>query len=105
MKSKKRSKCSEKGSVLIEFVLAAGFLLVPLFLGTVVFGLNLIRANQVTEVCRAAAHMYAYGVDFSQTASKNLLLQISRGLNMTINGGNGVVILSMVTYIDDSDCT
>jgi len=34
-----------------------------------------------------------------------LLLQISRGLNMTINGRNGVVILSMVTYIDDSDCT
>ena len=97
-------RASERGSALIEFVLATGLLLVPLLLGTVVFGLNLTRANQVTGVCRDAAHMYAYGVDFSQKGNKDLLLQLAQGLNMTVSGGNGVVILSTITYIDDGDC-
>jgi hypothetical protein len=97
-------RAAERGSALIEFVLATGLLLVPLLLGTVVFGLNLTRANQVTGVCRDAAHMYAYGVDFSQNGNKDLLLQLAQGLNMTVSGGNGVVILSTITYIDDGDC-
>jgi Flp pilus assembly protein TadG len=99
-----RRRRSEGGSALIEFLLAAGLLIVPLLLGTIVFGLSLVRANQTTEVCRDAAHMYAYGVDFSQTASQNLIIQLAQGLNMTSTGGNGVIILSTLTYIDDTAC-
>ena len=99
-----KTRTAQRGSALIEFVLATGLLLVPLLLGTIVFGLNLIRANQVTSVCRDAAHMFSYDVDFTQTASKNLLMQLAQGLNMTSNGGNGVIILSKITYVDQSDC-
>jgi hypothetical protein len=101
---RKPAREEQKGSGLIEFLLTSIFLIFPLLLGTFVFGMSLIRANQVAEVCRDAGHMYAYGVDFSQTSSQNMLVQLAQGLNMTTTGGNGVVVLSTVTYIDDNDC-
>jgi hypothetical protein len=99
-----RRNSGEGGSALIEFLLASIFLVFPLLFGTAVFGLSLVRANQVSEVCRDAGHMYAYGVDFSQTSSQNMLVQMAQGLNMTPSGGNGVIILSTVTYIGANDC-
>lgn len=88
----------------MEFLLAATLLILPLLFGTFVFGMRLVRANQVAEVCRDAGHMYAYKVDFSQTASQNELVQMAQGLNMTATGGSGVVILSTITFIASNDC-
>jgi hypothetical protein len=95
---------SERGSALVEFVLCFSLFWLPLFLGTLVLGFNLVRAIQVTQVCRNAGHMYAYGTDFSQIAYQNLLVGQAPGLNMTVNGGNGVVILSTITYADATAC-
>lgn len=78
---------------------------VPLLLGTMVLGLNLSRSIRVTQLCRDGGHMYAYGVDFSQTGNTNLLLRLANGLNITAAGGNGVIIFSTITYIAASDCT
>jgi hypothetical protein len=90
----------------IEFVLAVGLLIVPIFLGTIIIGLSLILADQVTEVCRDVGHMYAYGVDFSQSSSQTLVTnELAKGLNMTTTGGNGVIYLSTVTYVDGTSCT
>jgi hypothetical protein len=97
-------RVAQEGSALIEFLLATVFFIFPLLLGTIVFGLSLVRANQVAEVCRDAGHMYAYGVDFSQPSSQAMLVQLAQGLNMTTTGGNGVVILSTVTFIGPNDC-
>ena len=97
-------KSSERGSTLVEFVLCFGFVWVPLFLGTLVLGFNLVRAIQVTQVCRDAGHMYAFGTDLSQPAYQNMLVSLAPGLNMTTNGGNGVIILSTVTYADQNAC-
>ena len=94
---------AERGSALVEFMLCS-LVWLPLLLGTAVIGLNLIRAIQVTQVCRDAGHMYSYGVDFSQSTNQNLLLRLAQGLNITANAGNGVVILSRVTYIGDLEC-
>lgn len=99
-----RRRAAEGGSSLIEFLVISVFLIFPLMLGVFVFGMSLVRADQVAEVCRDAAHMYAYGVDFSQTSSQNMLVQIAQGLNMTVSGGNGVVILSTVAYVGSTDC-
>src|SRR6266700_6460539 len=90
---------SERGSALIEFVFVCSLFWVPLFFGTLVIGFSLVQALQVTQVCRDAAHMYAFGVDFSQTIYKNLLVSLGPDLGMTTNGGKGVVIFSTVTYI------
>jgi len=32
------------------------------------------------------------------------VIQLAQGLNMTRDGGNGVIVLSKVTYVDATDC-
>ncbi len=96
---------SEAGSALIEFAFCMVFFIIPLLTGTMYIGLSLIRAIQVTEVCRDAAHMYSYGVDFSQAAPQGMLVALGPELGMQTSGGNGVVIFSTVTFIAPSDCT
>jgi hypothetical protein len=95
---------TDGGNAMIEFALVS-VLLTPLLLGTVSLGLNLSRTIQVTQVVRDAGHMYARYVDFSLSGNQQLLVRIAQGLGMTQAGGAGVVILSKVTYIGDSDCT
>jgi hypothetical protein len=91
---------------MIEFVLATGLLILPILFGLITIGLSLVLANQVTEVCRDTGHMYAYGVDMSQTASQTLVTtQLAQGMGMTNTGGNGVIYLSTITYVDGSSCT
>jgi len=104
MSRKERLNSRERGSVMIEFTLATSLFLVPLLLGTMVIGQNLIREIEVTQVCRDAGHMYSYGVDFSQSANQNLLVNLAQGLSFQTSGGNGVVILSTVTFIGPNDC-
>ena len=105
MSRKIRSQNSERGSALVEFVLCFALFWLPLFFGTLVLGLNLIRAMQVTQVCRDAGHMSAFSnIDFSQPANQNLLVSLASGLNMTTTGGNGVIILSTITYADATAC-
>ena len=48
--------------------------------------------------------MYAFGTDFTQTASQQLLVGLAPSLNMTATGGNGVIILSTVSYVDGNLC-
>jgi hypothetical protein len=95
----------QRGTATVEFVLSVSLLIVPIFLGLIVTGLSLVLANQVTEVCRDTGHMFAYGVDFSQSSSQLLVTnQLAQGLNMTPTGGNGVIYLSTMTYVDATAC-
>ncbi len=105
MKVHNRRRRNQRGTAIIEFAFAFVLFWIPLFLGFLVIGFNLIRAVQVTQVCRDAGHMYAGGIDFSQSTYQNLLVDLAIGLNMTTTGGNGVVILSTVTYVSASSCT
>jgi hypothetical protein len=104
MKNPTKAVSEEKGSALIEFVFCFGIFWVPLFLGMLTVGFNLIAAVQVTQICRDAAHMYSQGIDFSQTTYRTLLVNLAPGLGMATTGGKGEVILSSITYIDDTDC-
>ena len=103
----------QRGSAIVEFVFAVSLFWVPLFLGTLVLGFNLIRAIQVTQVCRDSAHMYSYGVDFSQTSYQTLLANLATGLNLNVSGdsgpfggsaGSAVIVLSTISYIDHTAC-
>lgn len=100
----KERRPGERGSALIEFVLCTSLFLVPLLLGAMVVGMNVIRAVQVTALCRASAHMYSQNVDFSQTQTQQELIKIAQGLNITTTGGNGVIIFSRITYITLTQC-
>jgi Flp pilus assembly protein TadG len=101
-----RRRRQQGGSAMIEFVLATGLLIVPIFFGIITVGLSLVLANQVTEVCRDTGHMFAYGVDMSQSTSQLLVTsQLAQGLGMTPTAGRGVIYLSTVTYVDGTSCT
>lgn len=104
MSRRRRDRPAEQGAALVEFLIS-GVVWIPFLFGTMILGLNIIRAIQVTQVCRDAGHMYSEGIDFSQTNNQNLLIALAQGLNMTTTGGNGNIILSTVTYIGASDCT
>jgi hypothetical protein len=101
------ARSNETGSALVEFVLCIGLFWMPLFVGTFFGGLNLIRVIQVTQVCRDAAHMSAYGIDFSQASSQNLLVSLQPSLGLTTStSSHGVVILSVISHIvQATDCT
>ena len=104
-KVRSRARKRERGTAVIEFAFCFLLFWIPLFVGMITIGFNLIQAVQVTQVCRDAGHMYASGIDFSQPTYQNLLVSLATGLNMGVSSGNGVVILSTVTYINSSACT
>ena len=78
--------------------------LMPMFLGTSALGMALVREIVVSQVCRNSEHMYASGVDFSQTSTRNLLTTIGGSLNIGPTQTNSAVILTTVTYIKQSMC-
>ena len=84
------------GSTLLEFVLAGSFIFLPQLAGTASIGLSTLRAAEVAALNRSAGHMFAAGVDFSQSANRNLLLKIAGSLNISDAGGQGVIILSEI---------
>lgn len=94
-----------RGVSTIEFAFSL-LVLVPLFLGTGVTGINMIRTLQTVQLSRDAGHMYARGVDFSQTGNQTILVNLGANLGLSATAGQGtaVVILSELTYVDDNTC-
>ncbi|MBI4877726.1 MAG: hypothetical protein HY822_24095 [Acidobacteria bacterium] len=101
-----RRKRTQGGLEMIEFALCSLFLL-PIFLGTFVAGMNLIRANQCVHATRDVGNLYMKGVDFSLSPNKDLAVRLANGLGMqnSPSSGKGVLILSQVTFIGDTTCT
>ena len=96
---------SLKGVSILEFALSM-LVMVPLLLGTIGCGIQLIQTMQTVQLARDAARMYGRGLDFSQPGNKTILGAIGSdlGLHTTDAGGTAVVILSTVKYIDGTIC-
>ena len=94
---------TERGSALVEFMLST-LIWVPLLLGSIVFGINIIRAIQVSQLARDTGHMYAYGIDFAQSQNMALLTKLASSLNLKPKSGDGAILLSKITLVTDSDC-
>jgi hypothetical protein len=94
--------------MLVESALVIGLVMVPLLLGVVVIGFNLIRALQVNQINRDAGHMFARGVDFSGSSSglvnQGILFKMAPRLETTTTSGTGILILSTVQYIGPNQC-
>ncbi len=93
----------ERGSAVIEFMMCT-LVWVPLLLGTIVFGINLVRAIQVSQLARDTGHMYAYDVDFTSPQNAALLTNLGSSLNIKPNSGDGAILLSKITLVTTSDC-
>jgi len=89
----------------MEFALSL-LVLVPLLLGTGAIGINMIRSLATIQLGRDAGHMYARGVDFSDSGNKTILASLGNniGLSATAGQGKAVVILSALTYVDKNTC-
>ena len=96
---------SLKGVAFMEFALSM-LVMVPLLLGTIGCGIQLIQSMQTIQLARDAARMYGRGLDFSQPGNKTILAAIGSdlGLHTTDTGGTAVLILSTVKYIDATIC-
>jgi hypothetical protein len=94
-----------RGVSSIEFAFGM-MVLLPLFLGTGVTGINMIRSLQTVQLARDSGHMYAKGIDFSQPGNKTILVDLGSNLGLSATSGQGsaVVILSTLIYVDKNQC-
>jgi hypothetical protein len=100
-----RRRIKQKGHEVMEFAILA-MLMAPLFGGMFHVGLGLIRSNQANQVTRDVKSMYIKGVDFSDPNIQDLAVRLAGGLQLArtpVNSGLGLVILSQITYVSDSD--
>ena len=88
----------------MEFAIVTALVGVPALLGLTVVGLNMIRGIQVAQVNRDAGHMFAAGVDFTQSSNRALLLKIAEGLGFDSDSGNGVIVLSAIQKLGVTEC-
>jgi len=96
-----RRRKNQKGTSVLEFSLIIRPT-VPMLMGVVVVGNELGRAVEAAQVCRDADSMYVRGVDFAQSGNQAELARIGQALNLqSSNSGNGIVILSKITFIPD----
>jgi len=98
------SRTRRRGTAAIEFALCS-LILMPLLLGCLSVGFNLVRATQVAQFANDAGHQYAYGIDFTQASAQQMLVTLATGLNFSLSGGTGVVIFSTVLMVGPNDCT
>ena len=98
-----RRRRRSRGNALVEFGLCATFL-VPLYIWTIIMGMDLKRVMQTNQVSRDTGHMYARWVDFSKVGNQDMVVRLASGLGMTRTGGNGVVILSKLMKIGVQQC-
>jgi hypothetical protein len=106
-----RRRKTQGGQEILEFGLAA-VLLVPMFIGSFVVCMNLIRSIQTNQVCRDLASIYIHGGDFSTYPMQQEAQRLAQGLNLQIgssfagneqsntsNQGNGIVTVTQVMWI------
>ena len=101
-------KRKPRGTTIIEFVLVTTLVLVPLLLGTMVVGFNIIRDIQAHQITRDAGHMFARGVDFSTSngaGNRAVLTYLSPRLADSTSAGTGTLVLSSFEYIGKTTCT
>ncbi|HWB96269.1 MAG TPA: hypothetical protein VG672_06190, partial [Bryobacteraceae bacterium] len=102
------AKTGERGTTVIEFVLVTTLVLVPLLLGILVVGFNLIRDIQTHQIAQDAGHMFARGVDFSSSSTglgnQAVLTYLAPRLADSSSQGTAVLILSSIEYIGATTC-
>jgi len=105
MDSEKRKRENQRGNAILEFAMVS-IVLFPLLLGVVSLGVNLGHTTQTIQICRDAGHMYAKGVDFSQSGNQQVIVDIASPMGITsATAGTGVVILSQIMQVYQDECT
>lgn len=98
-----RKRNPRSGSTILEFALFA-LVTVPATLGVVGVGMTLGAYIRILQTTRDAAHMFARGIDFNTTGNQDMVVRLASTLNLTRNGGDGVVIFSKIITPYQADC-
>lgn len=97
----RRPSIDNFGGAVPLYALGAIFLL-PLIIGVVLVSSNADQDGRANQISRDLASMYAQGVDFSRAENRSIAMRVAEGMGM--DGGRGVVILSKIRVVSDSDC-
>jgi hypothetical protein len=100
----KRRQEREGGNALVEFAIVVTFL-VNLMMGVFSVGMTLTKSVQAGVVARDAGAMFMRYVDFTLSSNRDFLVRLANGMNMTANGGNGVVIMTQISMIGATECS
>jgi hypothetical protein len=101
MRSLTRRK-KQSGATIIEFSLSLAFM-VPLLIGTYVFGFRLVQAQQIDQITRDLAHMYSRGVDFTTAGGAGEAESLADQFGLT-STGNCALIFSTITLATAATC-
>lgn len=98
-----RATVPHKNQQLTLYALGAIFV-APLLIGVLLVRNSADRNAIANEVSRDIASMYSQGVDFSKTENQNIALRVAEGSGLRLDQGRGVVILSKLRIVKESDC-
>src|SRR5579864_6076002 len=79
--------------------------LIPLSIGVLLVNSSASQNAHANEISRDVASMYAQGIDFSKSENRNIVLRAAEGLGVHIDQGQGVLILSKIRVVHESDCS
>src|SRR5689334_15568414 len=102
-------KNREKGQTIVETGLCMMFL-IPLFAGMFTVGMALVKAIQVSSVCRNANVMEVRSINMADPNNQKLVARTAQGLGMTDSSGNintsgkGVIVLSRIQRVGAPEC-
>jgi len=98
----RHSRSRRRGTAVVEFTLSLVFL-VPLLLGTFVFGFRLIRSLEMEQIVRDLGHMYIRGVDFRNAGPIANAQTLAQGYDLT-SSGTSLIIFSQIRTVTQADC-
>src|SRR5271157_1932733 len=99
-----RSPTPSKNQSLTLYALGAIFL-APLLIGVVLVRSSADRNDIANQVSRDIASMYSQGMDFSKSENQAIAIRVAEGAGLQLDGGRGVLILSKLRIVKESDCS
>ncbi len=76
-------------------------------------GMNFLRFNKATDVCRSASLLFVKGIDFTLPGNQDIISRVASGLDLVDNAttsasgvttGSGLIVFSIVQYIGPNTC-
>ena len=95
MMTRVSNRSNQRGAAVLEFGLAT-LTLIPLLLGGLAIGINVVRALQNSQLARSAGHLFARGLDFSQPGNQTILASIGSSLGLSTTPGTGAAQVILV---------
>jgi hypothetical protein len=102
---RRNDRSRQRGASVVEFTLSL-IVLIPLLIGTLIFGFRLVRSQQMDQITRDLAHMYSRGpnvIDFTTLGATSNAQTLAGQFSLTSSGAS-VVIFSTIQIETAAAC-